>query len=138
MPEPEFVDTNVFLRYLTNDVPRQADAVERLLKSAAEGGKDLVISVVVVSEIIWTLESFYEQTRQDIRDKIFAILNTAGLTVQDSDLVLKAVSDYADLNVDFADAYNAAWAIREGMHVVHTFDKRHFDRLPVTVSTPGS
>lgn len=31
----EFVDTNLFLRYLTNDAPDQADAVERRFESAA-------------------------------------------------------------------------------------------------------
>jgi predicted nucleic acid-binding protein len=33
-PERVFADTNLFLRYLTNDVPDQADAVERLLRRA--------------------------------------------------------------------------------------------------------
>jgi hypothetical protein len=30
--ETAFADTNLFLRYLTNDVPEQADAVEGLLR----------------------------------------------------------------------------------------------------------
>jgi len=30
-----FADTNLFLRYLTNDVPAQADAVEQVLQQAA-------------------------------------------------------------------------------------------------------
>ena len=34
-PERVFADTNLFLRYLTNDVPAQADAVEELLRQAA-------------------------------------------------------------------------------------------------------
>ena len=36
-PERCFIDTNLFLRYLTNDVPDQADAVEDLLNKAADG-----------------------------------------------------------------------------------------------------
>lgn len=40
--ETFFVDTNVFLRYLTNDVPAQADAVEFLLQRAAKGKVSLV------------------------------------------------------------------------------------------------
>ena len=32
-----FADTNVFLRYLTNDVPEQADAVEHLLVRVMQG-----------------------------------------------------------------------------------------------------
>ena len=36
-PERLFADTNLFLRYLTNDIPQQADAVETLLRRAAAG-----------------------------------------------------------------------------------------------------
>ena len=35
-PERVFADTNLFLRCLANDVPEQADAVERVLQMAAE------------------------------------------------------------------------------------------------------
>lgn len=137
MPEPEFVDTNIFLRYLTNDVPRQAAAVDRLLEMASEGRISLVTSVVVIHEIVWTLESYYDLDRTDIRDHVFAILNTPGLHVQDPDLLLQAASDYADHNVDFADAYNAAWARRNACTTVHTFDKKHFARLGVPLNVPA-
>ena len=36
-PERAFIDPNIFLRYLTNDVPEQADAVEQLLHRAVAG-----------------------------------------------------------------------------------------------------
>lgn len=36
-PERWFADTNLFLRYLTDDVPEQADAVEELLNRAKRG-----------------------------------------------------------------------------------------------------
>ena len=32
-----FVDTNLFIRYLTNDDPAKADRVEKLLDGAARG-----------------------------------------------------------------------------------------------------
>jgi uncharacterized protein len=35
--ERAFIDTNLFLRYLTNDIPEQADRVEELLQRAALG-----------------------------------------------------------------------------------------------------
>ncbi|MGQ9849984.1 MAG: hypothetical protein ACUVSU_08040 [Aggregatilineaceae bacterium] len=50
--ETLFADTNLFLRYLTNDVPEQADAVERLLRRAAAGELRLMTSALVVGEII--------------------------------------------------------------------------------------
>jgi hypothetical protein len=40
--EQIFADTNLFLRYLTNDIPEQADAFERMLRRAAAGEITLI------------------------------------------------------------------------------------------------
>ena len=128
-PERVFVDTNVFLRYLTNDVPKQADAVERLLRRAGAGEVVLVTGILVIAEIVWTLESFYKLSRVDIQEKVRAIINTPGLEVDERIAISQAVSDYVDRNVDFVDAYNASWMLAQGIRSVRTFDRRHFSRF---------
>ncbi len=136
--EKIFADTNLFLRYLTNDVPAQADAVEGLLQRARQGQVSLVTTELVLAEIVWTLESFYELPREDIRDKVLAILHTPGLRVAGADLVTHAVVWYAEKNVDFIDAYHAAWMLQEGIEKAGTFDKKHFDRFDgILVEVPG-
>jgi len=136
-PERVFADTNLFLRYLTNDVPSQADAVEHLLQSASAGDIVLVINSLVIAEIIWTLESYYGLGRDDIKDKILAIFNTPGLEVAEGELLLQAILWYADKNIDFIDAFNAAWLLSQGLVTTYTFDRKHFSRIEgVTVLTP--
>jgi predicted nucleic-acid-binding protein len=136
-PERRFVDTNLFLRYLTNDVPEQADAVEELLRKAAAGDVTLVTNSLVLVEIVWTLESFYHLEREDIREKLLAILNTRGLDVVDGKLIGQAIKGYVELNVDFIDAYNVAWMLSQGITDVHTFDRKHFKRFDaITVHIP--
>jgi len=138
MPERLFLDTNLFLRFLTNDVPAQADAVEELLERGAAGEVALVTSSLVIAEIVWTLESFYGLSCEDVRDRILAIVNTPGLVVSESDLVLQAAIWYAEKRVDYADAYNAAWMRLQGMTIACTFDRKHFSRLlGVVVRVPG-
>ena len=68
--------------------------------------------------IVWTLESFYHLPREDIKEKVLAILNTPGLQVVDGELVLRAIIWYAEKNVDFIDAYNAAWMQARGIKAV--------------------
>jgi len=128
-PEHVFADTNLFLRYLTNDVPSQADAVEHLLQRAAAGDIVLVINSLVIAEIIWTLESYYGLGRDDIKDKILAIFNTPGLEVAEGELLLQAMLWYADKNIDFVDAFNAAWLLSRGLRTTYTFDRKHFSRI---------
>lgn len=124
-----FADTNLFLRYLTNDIPAQADAVEALLNRAATGEILLTTTSLVIAEIVWTLESFYQLSKKDISGKVLAILNTHGLKVEDSDLLLQAAIWYTEKNVDFIDAYNAAWMLQEDISKVATFDLKHFNRF---------
>jgi uncharacterized protein len=137
-PERVFADTNLFLRYMTNDVPAQADAVEQLLQRASAGEIVLVINSLVIAEIVWTLESYYGLARDSVKDKILAILNTPGLEAAEGDLLLQAISWYADKNVDFINAFNAAWLAARGLTVAYTFDHRHFSRLEgIRVQVPG-
>ncbi len=136
-PERVFADTNLFLRYLTNDVPAQADAVEALLKRAANRDLTLVTNSLVIAEIVWTLESFYKLSKASIQEKVLAILNTPGLEIIDGDLVLQGINGYVENNVDFIDAYNGAWLAVRGLTTAYTFDRAHFARLPgVTVVVP--
>ena len=127
--ETVFADTNLFLRYLTNDVPAQADLVESLLHRAAKGKVNLVTTSMVIAEIVWTLESYYELDKKEIQAMILGILNTDGLEVIDSDLILQAIVHYTDKNVDFIDAFNAAWMDKNDVDKIYTFDQKHFNRF---------
>ena len=132
-----FIDTNILLRYLQNDLPEQADAVEDLLRRAATGNASLATNVMVIAELVWTCESFYKLSKQEIRDKVLMILNTPGLQVENHDLLVQASLLYADQNIDFIDAYNGCWAKNQKIPLVFTFDQRHYKRIPgITVKLP--
>ncbi len=135
--EAFFVDTHLFLRYLTNDNPKQADAVERLLRRAADGKIQLVTNSLVFTEIIWTLENYYHLDRMEIQNKAIAILNTKGLQVVDGDMILKAIFWYGEKNVDFREAFNAAWMIKNELNQAYTFDQTNFNRFEgIKAETP--
>jgi len=127
--ETVFADTNLFLRYLTDDIPEQADAVEALLRRAAKGEVSLVTTSLVIAEIVWTLEIYYHLPKRDVQAKVLAILNTSGLDVSDSDLALQAIGAYAEKNVDYIDAYNVAWMHKNNIGSAYTFDQKHFNRF---------
>ncbi len=124
-----FADTNLFLRFLTRDVPAQATEVRHLFERAGRGEIALVCNAMVIAEIVWTLTSFYKLARINIAEKILAILNTPGLEVESARLLSQAVTDFAERNVDFIDAYNAAWSAVNGVDVIGTVDRKHYLRL---------
>ncbi len=125
-----FVDTNVFLRFLTNDDPAKARRAELLFRDAVRGKKTLITSLLVIAEIIWTLESFYNLDKPDIASKVEKILNTPNLDCPEASVILPALDLYVHRNIDFVDAYHAVYLKEEGQTTILTYDRKHFARVP--------
>lgn len=126
-----FLDTNLFLRYLVNDIPEQADKVERLLDLAEKGEVRLVTGPPVFFEMAWTLKSFYKMGRLTIYECLSGIMGIPGLYVTDADILEEAIELYKDTNADFGDAYMAVLSKKVDADSVATFNKSHFKNLGV-------
>jgi len=124
-----FVDTNIFLRLLTNDDPRKADACEELFRKAINDKIDLFTTELVIAEIIWVLESYYGIAKNQVRNNIEKILSTRNLYCPNKEVILHALAAYAEQNVDYVDAYNAFLIKMAGISELYSYDK-HFDRFP--------
>ena len=123
-----FVDANVFMRYLLWDVPKEAKKAEALFQEASRPGRRLITTELVIAELVWTLESFYDKPKQTIAELIRAILATPGLQVNNADLIEEAVELYVDHNMDFIDGYSVAYMRRNRIVKAKSFD-RHFSRF---------
>ena len=124
-----FIDTNLFIRYLTNDDAEMADRVERLLADAAAGKARLVTAEMVMAETVWVLESAYGLKAADIAPLIRAILATPGLEVIGGPLLERALVHYETQGVDFIDGYIVALMERQGLTGLYSFDKKHLGRF---------
>jgi len=124
-----FLDTNIFIRYLTNDDLAKADRVEKLLEQAAKGEIQLATTELVIAEVVWVLESFYKLTNAAIGPMIKAILATPGLEVINGALVEKALGYYLEKNIDFIDGYIAAVMERRNIPEIFSYDKKHLARI---------
>lgn len=128
--ETLFLDTNVVIRYLTNDDPDKAERARRLLKQAEDGGLALVASESVVVEIVQVLASprLYNLPRQQVANDVSVILGLKGLKVPSKQTCLRALDLWADSSVDFVDALTVAQMERQGLGAIASFD-RDFDRF---------
>ena len=124
-----FVDTNIFLRYLINDNKTISDKIEEIFKKASSGKILLVANSLVIIEIIFVLESYYDKSKKEIETAILKIMNTKGLEVKDSGLILDALNFYLYKNIDFVDAYNAFFMKEYSLTDILTLDKKHFSRI---------
>ncbi len=124
-----FVDTNLFVRYLTDDDPEKADRVEALLNEATAGKVKLITSDLVLAELIWVLESSYRLKPAAITPMIRATLSTPGLEVINGAIVSRALEIYENQNVDFVDGHIAALAEKLNISEVYSFDAKHVSRI---------
>jgi predicted nucleic acid-binding protein len=119
-----FVDTNVLVRHLTGDPPDQAARATRYLREADE----LLLPDLILAEVAYVLESFYEVPRAQVATTLRAVLAFPAIRVLDVDLLQRAVEVYEVHRLDFADAYLVASAERTGIGVIASFD-RAIDRV---------
>lgn len=124
-----FVDTNLFIRYLTNDDQAKAERVELLLRDAAAGKVRLVTAEMVIAEVVWVLESSYGLKSASVAPLIRAILATSGLEVLNASLVTRALEHYETRNIDFIDGYIAAVMEKQGITELYSFDRKHISRI---------
>ena len=119
-----FVDTNILVRHLTGDPPDLAARGTRYLGAADE----LLLPDLILAEVAYVLESFYEAPRAQVARAIRAVLAFPAIRVLDADLLQRAVEVYEVHRLDFADAYLVASAERTGIGVIASFD-RTIDRV---------
>lgn len=124
-----FLDTNIFIRYLVNDIPSQVDKVEKLFDLAEQDKIRLVTGPPVFFEIAWTLKSFYGFDKYRIYDCLSGILGIYGLEVLDVEILLEALELYKESNVDFSDAYISVSSEKNNADSIATFNKKHFKSL---------
>lgn len=112
------VDTNVLVRLVTRDDPRQVAAAEAFVARGAW------VSHVVLVEAIWVLISAYELEPAEVAVAVDMLLNHRDLTVQDGDAVVAALALYrAKPSLGFSDCLVLEVARKAGHLPLGTFDR---------------
>ncbi len=124
----KFIDTNIFLRYLTKDDSSRYDKCREIFKKAVEGKVELATSGIVIAELIWTLLSYYKAPKADVIEKISIIVNTENLYISDKDIITDALVLYGRKNIDYIDAYNAVFMKYHDLNEIYSYDE-DFDQM---------
>ncbi|MGB9697915.1 MAG: PIN domain-containing protein [Thermodesulfobacteriota bacterium] len=119
----KFVDTNIFLRYLTKDEFSKYERCREIFRKAISGEIILTTSVMVIAELIWTLLSYYKVPKSEVIDKISIIVGTDSIWIPDKDILVDALVLYARKNIDFIDAFNAVFMRYHGLREIYSYDK---------------
>ena len=123
------LDTNVLVRYLTQDDPIQSRRATELLEQRLTEQEPGFISVVAMAETVWVLERAYGVADADIAAAVERTLQADVLVVESEQEVFTAMIALKERQGSFADALIAALGAKAGCSTTVTFD-REAARLP--------
>jgi predicted nucleic-acid-binding protein len=96
------LDTNVVVRYLTEDDPAQARVAARMIDSLSKENRGF-LSLVVIVELVWVLEDSYNFKKNEIVKVIENLLGSEELIVERAEVVVKALGTFRVNRAGFAD-----------------------------------
>ncbi|MEE5107232.1 type II toxin-antitoxin system VapC family toxin [Pseudomonas alliivorans] len=117
------LDTNVLVRYVAQDDPKQSPKASALIESFTINSPGFVTAVSVV-ELVWVLQSCYESTKSDIILVLETLLRTRELKIENADVVWQALRLFSDSKADFADCLIERSAKAAGCDYVVSFDSK--------------
>jgi predicted nucleic-acid-binding protein len=112
------VDTNVLVRLIIGDNPRQTAAADQFIENGAW------VPVLAVAEATWVLRAIYKQSHADIAAVVEMLLTHQDLVLQDSDVVAAALDLYKSRPaLGFSDCLMLHIARKAGHRPLGTFDR---------------
>lgn len=113
------LDTNVVVRFLVRDNPRQAQIAATLFGACDRGELQLSLLSPVLAECVFVLESFYRHSRADIAKVLLDLIASPGIETASENR--DALERYAHSKAHFVDCLVAARAVACGCPVA-SFD----------------
>lgn len=110
------VDTNVLVRFLTADDPRQAKVARKIIAAG-----DVFVPTTVVLETEWVLRAGYDFTPDEVGAGLRALGGLPGVSFEEPAEVAQAL-DWLGAGMDFADALHLAKAAHCAAFM--TFDRK--------------
>ena len=116
------IDTNILVRYLTQDDAKQANLVSLLLEKYEGQKQSIYINKIVLCELIWVLERGYKYSKSQITLAIRSLLSTQEFIFEHLEASWLALEVYEKNNADFSDALIGEINRLKGCSTTYTLD----------------
>ena len=116
------LDTNIIIRFLVNDDKKQAGRVRALFEKAEREGTSLLITIPVLLETLWILDSIYDYSRNEIINAIESLFSMTIIIFEKTDAVQEFIDTGRKLKLDLSDILIGTAAKNAGCETTLTFD----------------
>ena len=124
-----FVDTNVFLRHLTQDHAEYSPKATAFFARIERGELKAQTAETAIFEAVFTLEKRYRAAKSVIREGLLSLIELPGIVLSGKHRLRRAFELYAEQQMSFGDACHVALMEQLGIEEIASFDK-DFDRVP--------
>ncbi|NBC49458.1 MAG: PIN domain-containing protein [Gammaproteobacteria bacterium] len=118
------LDTNVLVRYITQDDPVQSPVATTLIEEQCRRDAPGRVAQIVLCELVWVLRRAYGYPKAQVVEVLDQILVTAELVVENDELAFQALDAYRTGNADFSDYLLILNNRRSGCETTYSFDTR--------------
>ncbi|HEY7890392.1 MAG TPA: type II toxin-antitoxin system VapC family toxin [Steroidobacteraceae bacterium] len=115
------LDTNVLVRYVMQDDPKQSQKASRLVESLTSEAPGFVPLVALI-ELVWVLTSCYDLTHEQVAQALDALLRAKEIVLERAEQVSQALRTFGASSADFADCLIERTAAAAGCGQTMTFD----------------
>ncbi len=118
------LDTNVLVRHIVRDDPRQAALATKLIEKECSSNSPGVITLIVMCELVWVFDRGYRYRRKEISRVLRGLLSADDLRVERSELAWQALNEYERGVADFADYLIGICGKESKATATYTFDRQ--------------
>ena len=112
------IDTNILVRYLTQDDEQQANIVNEIFAQHTGIKNAFFINNIVLCELVWVLSRGYKYAKEQIINVLESLLSSDEFAFENKKYLSQALYEYQTHNADFADTLISI--INMTKHCTHT------------------
>lgn len=116
------LDTNVIIRFLVNDDKKQGDIVRALFEKAENGGISFFVTIPVLLEVLWILDSVYDFSRDEIISAIESLSSMPVIIFEKADVVQDFIAAGRRTKIELSDTLIGVSSKKAGCESTITFD----------------
>jgi len=118
------IDTNVLVRYITQDDKLQSGIVTEFIENYCLNGNKIFVNHIVICELVWVLKKCYKSSKPETINVIEHILQISQFSTEIVQIIWQALSDYKKGFADFADYVVSRTNIFNHCDETVTFDQK--------------
>jgi len=118
------LDTNILVRYITQDDPEQAVQATRLIETRCTAITPGRVAHIVLCQLVWVLRRAYGYSKAQVVGVLDQVLVTAELAIENEGVAFQALDAYRDGPADFSDYLLALGNRAAGCEITYSFDTR--------------